>query len=240
MTFLHKPLRARARGRARWGARTNSCTWSAAWVASRMTVMVPAGHSAAVSSATASSAIRPAFPGRSNASMASHPAQIWWRPKLFGKLRVWTSSSLVAVASRPPPDSMIVWSSTAPSLLAKWRTSRTNSSEHSRTRTWGTFDMARSVRKSRSDLVVERDPKRVADERRPVLADQRRRGRQPHRDAVDARGRLGDTNRLAGCRLDARAAEIIDTGESPGAVRRSRGYRCPHPRTAPPPRRRRS
>ena len=67
------------------------------------------------------------------------------------------------------------------------------------------------------DLVVQRDPKRVADERCPVLADQRRRGRQPHRNAVDARGRLGDTNRLAGCRLDARAAEIIDTGESPGA-----------------------
>src|SRR5580700_5863329 len=130
----------------------DSWTWSAAWVASRMTVMVPAGHSAAVSSAAASSAIRPALPGRSNASMASQPAHTWCRPKLFGKLRVCTSSSLVAVASRPPPDSMMVWSSTAPSLLAKCRTSRTNSSEHSLTRIWGRCDMASSVRSRRSTL----------------------------------------------------------------------------------------
>ena len=114
--------------------------------------MVPAGHSGELSSATASSATRPPFPGRSNARTASHPAQTWCRPKLFGKLRVCTSSSLVAVASRPPPDSMMIWSSTAPSLLAKCRTSRTNSSEHSLTRIWGRCDMASSVRSRRPTL----------------------------------------------------------------------------------------
>ncbi len=119
---------------------------------SRMRVIRPSGQGSAVSRAAASPAIRSACSGSAISSIASQPAQSWWRPKLLGWLRVCTSSSLVAVASMPPPDSTMVCSSRAPSLLARSRCSRTNSSELSRTVTRGTRAIAASAASSTSIL----------------------------------------------------------------------------------------
>ncbi len=120
--------------------------------------MVPAGHSAALSSSAASSARRRPLPARSMASTASQPAVSCCRPKLLGKLRDCTSPLPVAVASRPPPVSMIVWVISDPSLLAKSWWCRSAAREPCRVVTPGT-SMAASAASSRSILWSSETPK---------------------------------------------------------------------------------
>ena len=66
------------------------------------------------------------------------------------------------------------------------------------------------------DLVVEGDPEGVANHRRPVLADQRRRGSQSHRDWLTRDDALAMRTAWRAASSMLAAAEIVDAGESPG------------------------
>ena len=68
------------------------------------------------------------------------------------------------------------------------------------------------------DLVVERDGERIAQDGRPVLARQRRRGGETHGGAVDPRRCPRDADRVARRILDRRRIEHVDGGETPGAA----------------------
>ena len=62
----------------------DSWTWSAICDESMITVISPLGHSGAVSSATASSAMRSPWSGSAMALMASKPPVTCWPPEELG------------------------------------------------------------------------------------------------------------------------------------------------------------
>ena len=150
---------------------------------------------------------------------ASQPAQTWWRPKLFGKLRVCTSSSLVAVASRPPPDSMMVWSSARP-LAAR----EVAVLAHELERALADPDLG-EVRHGLVGSHAARRPCRRARPRRgraPPASGTRRSVRVPARGAPAMRLTRDDAFAIwtawRAVSSTLAASEIVDAGESPGPV----------------------
>jgi hypothetical protein len=77
-------------------------------------VVSPCGHSGAVSSACASSAIRAACARRSSSSISSQPWVPYW-PRYYGYDRRWVWSAPIAVAEMPAPHSRMCWSIRCPS-----------------------------------------------------------------------------------------------------------------------------